>query len=417
MVTYLIKSTISLIAFYGFFHFFLRKHKVLLFNRFYLISSMIFSLLIPFVKIPVESIYTLSISINKIPFIQDSSLQSEQMLSNAPLQHLHQNVFPVLLFIISSFLVLRFSLNLLKITKKIYKSERIKNPNFTLVLVNEKILPYSFFKFIFLNKADFENEKVEKELIKHEEVHCLQYHSVDIIMLELINIVLWFNPIIWLFRRAIRLNHEYFADNRVLTQTDSSNYYSIFVNLLTQNNTNYLVSNFKYSLIKNRLIMMTNDGPLRNILLKKSSAILLFIAIGSIVTFSQKTINPKNTSIEVPLSQKTINPRNSGIDNAKKPQLVYANSATIFDKIILFKGNVKIRIADSDSSFTIIKADSATFDNEKNIYLAYFGTMEKFISGNPKPFKTTSFHNLRYDFKSGITFTKNTKGENLINGK
>jgi hypothetical protein len=365
----------------------------------------------------VKSFYTLSVSINKIPFIQDSSRQSEQILSNATLQHLPQNIFPVLLFIISSFLFLRFFLNILKITKKIYKSERIKYPYFTLVLVNEKILPYSFFTFIFLSKVDFENGKVENELIKHEEAHCLQFHSVDIILLELINIVFWFNPVIWLFRKAIRLNHEYFADNRVLTQTDSTNYYSILVNLLTQNNTNSLVSNFKYSLIKNRLIMMTNDSPLHNMILKKSSAILLFLAIGSVITFSQKTINPKNPSIVVPFSQKSINPKNSSTENAKKPQLEYADSATIFDKIINFHGNVKIRIADSDSSYTIIKADSVTFDNEKNIYLAHFGTMERFISGNPNPFKTISFEDLEYDFESGITFAKNIKGKNLINGK
>ncbi len=390
MIIYLIKSSISLIVFYVFFHLYLRNYKVLLFNRYYLISSLAFSLLIPFINLPVRSIYTLSNSLNKIPFIHEPSLQNEQILNNASIQQSFPNILLVLSISVSLVLVIRFSLNIVKIIKKISNSEKIKYPSFTLVLVNERILPYSLFSFILLNKEDFEDGKIENELIKHEETHCLQYHSIDIILLELINIVLWFNPLIWLFKRAIRLNHEYYADNSVLMQTKSTTYCTLLINLVIQNNTNLLVSNFEYSLIKSRLMMMTNNRPSHYMILKKISAIVLIFIIGILVSFSQDTIKPKNINTE----------------NPKKPQIEDAATATILkDKIMILQGNVKIKIP-SDSTYIIIKSDSILFDKEKNFYSVHFGSLEKFSSVDNKLLEKTFFQDLTYYLESGRTTIK-----------
>ena len=155
-------------------------------------------------------------------------------------------------------------------------------------------MPYSFFRFIFVNQSDFENGKIEKELLMHEEAHCLQYHSVDIIIIELLNVFLWFNPVIWLFRKSILLNHEYYADNKVLTYKDPIDYQQLLLNILLRNNSNYLVSNFKYSLIKSRINMMTKSNPLHNSILRKFSAISLFLIMAITLTFSQEII--KNRS-------------------------------------------------------------------------------------------------------------------------
>ena len=130
----------------------------------------------------------------------------------------------------------------------------------------------------------------------HEEAHCLQYHSIDLILLELIIIFFWFNPAIWLFKKAILLNHEYYADNRVLTDSDSNNYYQLLVNLVVQNNTYLMVSNFKYTFIKNRLIMLTKNGPPNNALLLKIAAISLFLFLGITLTFGQENNLPSNIS-------------------------------------------------------------------------------------------------------------------------
>lgn len=300
MVTYFIKSAASMMVLYGFYYFFLRYYKILIFNRFYLISSLVFSLIIPLITIPVKSNFTLTNSLDKITFATGNVVQSKHFIADAAPAYLYQYVFIILFIIVSSVLLLRFTINIFKIIRKILRCKKVENGNTTLILVEEKTLPYSFFRYIFVNKSDFENGSILNELLLHEEGHCLQYHSIDIMLLELINVFLWFNPALWLFRKAITLNHEYCADNKVIANNESYNYNMLLVNLAIQNNTNYLVSNFKYSLIKYRIIMMTKNKPSNNAILRKIAAITLFLCLGVAFTFSQeiakkdKMVNSQN---------------------------------------------------------------------------------------------------------------------------
>lgn len=142
--------------------------------------------------------------------------------------------------------------------------------------------------------------------------------------------------------------------------------------------------------------MKTKERPLR----KEISAIVLFFVISILVSFSQKSINTKNSSV----------------DNKRKPQIENADSVTDSGKIMTFHGNVKIRIPSADLTYSIIKTDSAIFDKEKNIYSVYLGTVEKFVSGNTNPIEIVSFDTLRYNVDSGRAIGKNINGL-LINEK
>lgn len=297
MLPYFIKSTICLITLYGFYHFVLRHHKILIFNRFYLVFSLVFSLTVPLIEIPVSSGFTLTNSFNELTITPRYAIEGGQIMGNADISYSNRNILPIIFIAISSVLLLRFAINIFIITWKAKKYKKIEMGNLTLVLVEERTLPHSFFKYIFVNKSVYEDGKIEKELLIHEEAHCLQYHSVDIILIELINVFLWFNPFIWLFRKEILLNHEYYADNKVMENNDATDYYKLLVNLVIQNNTSFLASNFKYSAIKNRLIMMTKDRPSNNAILRKIAAISLFLIVGMTLTNSQD-IKQKDNMID-----------------------------------------------------------------------------------------------------------------------
>lgn len=290
MITYFIKSTVSLIVLYAFFHFFLRQHKILIFNRVYLIFSLVFSMIIPLINIPVKTDFIINNSIEKLTLSTGDTIQGAEMVTYTPNPYFYQYIFTFILIIISSVLLIRFTFNIFKIINKTINCLKIETVNTSLILVEEKTLPYSFFRYVFVNRTDFENGKIEKELLMHEEAHCLQYHSIDIIILELINIFFWFNPAIWFYRKAILLNHEYYADNKVLVEYESFNYPQLLINLVIQNNTNYLVSNFKYSLIKNRLIMMAKNRPSNNAILRKIAGITAFLFLGIALTFSKENV-------------------------------------------------------------------------------------------------------------------------------
>jgi bla regulator protein BlaR1 len=131
-----------------------------------------------------------------------------------------------------------------------------------IVLSQKKILPYSFFQYIIVNKTEYEKGQIDYELIIHEQAHCQQYHSIDILFIEIIKIIFWFNPIIWILKKEMQLNHEYLADTKVLQTKSLKSYQDILLNLVFRNNSTYLASNFNYSLTKKRLIMMTkNNSP------------------------------------------------------------------------------------------------------------------------------------------------------------
>jgi phosphate/sulfate permease len=402
MMTYLIKSTVCLLVLYGFFHFFLRQHKILLFNRFYLIFSLVFSIIVSFIMIPVNSNFTLTNSIDKLTFT-GHAIQGQEIIANVTSPQVSPNILIVLFITVSSVLLLRFAINIFRIIRKIIKYKKVENLNTTLILVEEKTLPYSFFRYVFVNKSDFENGEINKELLMHEEAHCLHYHSVDIVLLELINVFFWFNPAIWLFRKAILLNHEYYADNKVLACNESFDYHKLLVNLVVQNNTNYLVSNFKYSLIKNRLIMMTKSRPSHNAFLRKIAAIPLFLILAIILTFCQKinqqTDNVFNYQDEwwYPILKKH-NVVPSGFNNFERI-FEMGTKNSINDRVVTLENAFILSRPDSVGYF-IIKSPLVYHDLDKNTIKGDDGIIEMYNlkSGDIKPTQTLHFKNFIIQF-------------------
>lgn len=350
MMAFIIKSTVCLVILYGYYHLFLRPQKILFFNRFYLIFSLVFSMIIPLVVIPVNSSSPINSALDKFTLTAGQLIQGEAIVENSPPMVTSQNILIALFIIISSMILIRFTLNIFRISRKIHKSKKVRNLKTSLVLIEENTLPYSFFTYIFVNRSDFENGKIEKELLMHAEAHCLQYHSIDIVIIELTNVFLWFNPVIWLFRKSILLNHEYCADNRVLTDRDPIDYQQLLVNIILQNNSKYLVSNFKYSFIKNRINIITKSNPLQNAVLRKISAISLFLIMAITLTFSQEIKKGDIwTNIEnewwYPILQKN-NKVPSGFNNFEK----------VFE--MGSKNSVNNRIVTLENAFVLLKLDN-----------------------------------------------------------
>ncbi len=106
-------------------------------------------------------------------------------------------------------------------------------------------------------------EKIKKEdlehIIIHERIHALQYHTLDLIVIELLTAVMWFNPLIWMMKNSIQLVHEYLADEGALnTGIDQHRYQALLINQITEDKLISLSSSFNHSLIKKRIKMMIN---------------------------------------------------------------------------------------------------------------------------------------------------------------
>ncbi len=271
MINFLLESTVSLIAFLAFYHLFLEREKMHQFNRFYLLFSIVISIIIPFISIEIiQEIETVASPTNLPVFIESGNI--------TPVKE-SVNYIPIILWslyvIVSLVLLFRFVKNIFYFKKTIQSNEKVTYKKATLVLLNEKIIPHTFLNYIFLNKDSYNNRTIENELFEHELTHVNQKHSYDILGIELLKIIFWFNPLFYFYKKAIQLNHEFIADEKVVkTHQNVSFYQSLLLNT-NDNKTYYLASNLNYLITKKRLIMMTKTTSKFSGFIKKAGIIPL----------------------------------------------------------------------------------------------------------------------------------------------
>ena len=279
MIDFLIKSTICLFAFLGFYHLVLEREKMHQFNRFYLLGSIVISLVIPFVTFEIIEIIPIveniePLSLNTIPTTFNENLIQESVI------HLKEriNYTPYVLWglygLITFILITRFVINYSKLISKSKSNPIVKYKNAKLVLLDEKTLPHTFLNFIYINFEDYNNRNIEDELYTHELVHVNQKHTLDILFIEVLKVIFWFNPLFIFFKKAMQLNHEFLADEEIVKTYNNVPFYQ---NLLLQKGigtqTIYLASNLNYLVTKKRLIMMTKSTSQTIAVLKKIAII------------------------------------------------------------------------------------------------------------------------------------------------
>lgn len=158
---------------------------------------------------------------------------------------------------ITAFFVLRIARELYAIARCYRKAKREKWNNLQIVWNDQYKASFSFFSLIFLNKKYLTADELDK-VLAHEKVHALQYHSADLLLVQLMSALLWFNPFIWAMRHAVQLVHEYLADEGVLASgIDKVQYQQSLLDHVTESRLLSITSTFKHSLIKKRFLMMS----------------------------------------------------------------------------------------------------------------------------------------------------------------
>jgi len=162
-----------------------------------------------------------------------------------------------------------------------------------LKLSKRPVVPHSFMDAIFVNKHDYEKGLISDQILDHEMAHINGKHSLDVLFVELLKVIFWFNPGVYLFRRAILINHEFLADEQVLNSCEDIKEYQNQLLEVTENHTKVnFASNLNFYLTKKRLFMMT----------KKKSFVRSFLKIGLlaplvpllILLFNTRVIDKEN---------------------------------------------------------------------------------------------------------------------------
>ncbi|WP_281634612.1 M56 family metallopeptidase [Flavobacterium luteolum] len=256
MITYLLKSGLLLAVFYAVYKLLLENERMFRFNRAYLLGSLIFSLVIPLQLFSIASFFPSkikTIQLDEIMIVANKSILNE--VSYNQIVYFFLGAIYVL---IAAILLIRFAVNVSSFFFKMKKNSVQFIDNQKLVLMKESILPHSFWNAIFISKEDFANGKIPSELIAHEKAHLEQKHTLDILFVEVLQIVFWFNPMFVLFEKAIKLNHEFLADEAVNRQFgEIKNYQNLLLDFASNKQTVALASTINYLITKKRLLMMT----------------------------------------------------------------------------------------------------------------------------------------------------------------
>ncbi len=301
MLLFVLKSSACLAVFMLFYKLCLEKTSAHTFKRFYLIGTILISISIPFITF--TEYIELPIAEYEIVSPIEASTQSKTFQDFFP--HILWSIYALGLLIFS----FRFFKNIYKLFQKIRTNPKLKNEKFINVLLKDLIIPHTFFNYIFLNKTKYENKLIPNEVLLHEQIHAKQKHALDILFIELIQILFWFNPLFYLIKKDIKLNHEFLADHAVLKQgIDSSTYKKTLLTFSSPDSfrnaqDQQLANAINYSLIKKRFTVMKTKTS-KTVIWLRSLIILPLLAI-LIYSFSNKAIiEIENTTEQSAYQQK-----------------------------------------------------------------------------------------------------------------
>lgn len=344
---YLLKASGIVAIFFLFYYIFLKNETYFKSIRVYFLIGLVVVISIPLIEIPV---YIESVA------VQLSKLDYQEMAST---NFIEENGFDWIQFIIFIYLIgvlffsLKFLVQLTSLGFLLSNHQLEKKENYYLVETSKNSSPFSFFNIIVFNKSQFSIAEIE-QILNHEKAHVLQWHSIDTILAHLLVITLWFNPFVWLYKKAVQQNLEFLADEYALELAEDKQLYQLTLLKTCYNNyCTEITNNFYNSLIKKRIVMLhknrsKNKGHWKYVL-------LLPFLITFVAAFSTKIIAQEKKLTDVQefneLKVELIIDKNSTSETLKREAAFFKKE---FDINLSFKGIKR----NTNNEITAIKIDA-----------------------------------------------------------
>jgi len=283
MIAYIIESSIIWFALLLFYYLFLKSETFFSFNRYYLLLSLLAGLILPLLSI--EFFDLLGNSEKLIGVSLDQISYNGNNIENGLMVNTVESTLPWWMMAMITIYSIGFCLFLLRFSRSIFiifeiyqKGEKQKFKKHTQIWTNTKYGPFSFFNLMFI-PAEFKNIKKLAIIIAHEEKHIAEKHSIDLVFLELLKIIFWFNPVLIEYKKSLVQAHEYVADQQSLKLIEKKKYSQLLISQKEVALNFALANNFQNSIIKNRIIMMYQTKSKRKSLYKYFLAIPLFLML------------------------------------------------------------------------------------------------------------------------------------------
>ncbi|MBR7030621.1 MAG: M56 family metallopeptidase, partial [Prevotella sp.] len=271
---YDLKVAVLIAAFYFCYRLLMERETMHRLNRIVLLSSILLSLVLPLCVITLHK----TVEVEQIPVVDTAELvitelgESEGQVHDWVKDHNHATSPLDSSSVIFAIFIIGLVCRSLYIAKSYRQLRRmIKDSEqhsledgVTLAVVDLPVAPFSWMRTIVLSRIDY--EECNPSILAHERGHILQHHSWDIVFVELLTALQWFNPVVWLLRRDLRTVHEYEADASVLSSgSDMSQYIQLLMRKAMGTKVCILANGINNSTIKKRInMMLLNKSPRRN---------------------------------------------------------------------------------------------------------------------------------------------------------
>ena len=329
--TYFLKSSGLIMTFFIAYYFLLRKETFFTTNRWFLLSGLISSVVLPlfFIKkvvlvdaakiVPYQGVVTDAIPVSNTEIIEKT----------IEINWLQVGFY--IYGIIAAVLLLKIILDLISLYKVVHKSKIQQQQNFQFIDVKENVSPFSFFNYIVINSSLYSESEL-KSILLHEKIHSSQKHSLDVLITNLFAVIFWFNPFMHLYKKAVLQNLEYIADSEAIAQIeDRKSYQMALLKVISNQNCLPITNHFYQSLIKKRIVMLNKNQSHRKNSWKYAAilpALIAFVILFQVKVIAQEK-ERKETSIKeafAELSSFTIDKNSTDAEIKKEAEILKKQS-------------------------------------------------------------------------------------------
>ena len=364
---YDLKVAVLIAVFYFCYRLLMERETMHRLNRIVLLSSILLSLVLPLCVITLHK----TVEVEQIPVVDTAELvitelgESEGQVHDWVKDHNHATspldsssvIFAIFMIgVVCRSLYIAKSYRQLRRMIKDSEQHSLED-GVTLAVVDLPVAPFSWMHTIVLSRIDYEERN--PSILAHERGHILLHHSWDIVFVEVLTALQWFNPVVWLLRRDLRTIHEYEADASVLSSgSDVSQYIQLLMRKATGTKACILANGINNSTIKKRInMMLVNKSPRRNSL----KLLALLPIVGVTLALNAETITDVVYKNDEPQKQVPVK-------KGKK------------DATIKTGGNQTIQVVEQDKAATAEQLPSYTAElqeTELNVAVIILNTKKK----------------------------------------
>ena len=280
---YDLKVAVLIIVFYMFYRLLLSRETFHRVNRVVLLLTAVASFVLPLCVITMHE----TVTIQAVPEVSIGDVQ--MTLAEEPATPLWQIALPILYIIGVAATLGHTLLSVWKVLLLIRQSEQHPEPDGTIVCVtgNADVAPFSWMRYIVMNRGDYEAR--DAAILAHERGHIRLRHSWDVLLVDLLTALQWFNPAMWMLRQDLRAIHEYEADGAVLSQGINARQYQYLLITKAVSIGGYSIANgISHSTLKKRITMMLHKKSPRSSFLK---LLALIPIVGVALALNAETVN------------------------------------------------------------------------------------------------------------------------------